>query len=221
MANPTPGSPPPLPTSPPAASGNPNQPAPGSASRLAANLAAKHGAAAAAVKLKPPTKGAPGRATSEQEAARYLASRGLAAVPAGQAPPPALVAPETPQYVVTPEFVGEVSEKVCKSVEGYRVSSREHRVMKLCGDKGLSKDFGESSKAPPGCIETISKSMMEIARKYPTILQWTPEFAVLAAIGTWIAKDQDVNNRLTKLEQMVKDQLAGKAAPAPVAAPKG
>jgi hypothetical protein len=196
------------------APGDPGQPAPGQVSRLATGLAQKHGSTAKAAKQPLPpsprvgTKG--GRLTAQQETERYLAQNNLRAVPADQAPVGAMVAPAPPEYVVTPEFVGEVSEKLLKGVQDWRVSNREHRVFRLVGDKKLSEEFGESSKAPPGCIDTVSKSMMEIARKYPGILQWTPEIAAVAALGTWFAKDADVEKRLAKLEAMVREKHAPK-----------
>ena len=193
------------------------QPPPGQASRLAAQLAAKQGAKVStpAAKVLPPRPGSKGgRLSVADESAAFLAKNGLVAVPAG-AGADAGLAPVVPQYVVTPEFVGEVSEKLLQGVEAWRVRQVALRVQTLCGDKALAKEFADSAAAPPGCIATVSKSMMEIARKYPGILQWAPELAGLAALGTWALKDVQIMRKLDELEARMIKQMERASAPPP------
>jgi hypothetical protein len=118
-------------------------------------------------------------------------------------------------HVVTPEFVQEVTENLLKGVEAFRVRQVALRVKTLCGDAGLAKEFAESAAAPPGCIETVSKGMGEVARKYPTMLQWAPELAILGALGTWFAKDRATDSKVSELEERIKKQAAELARPKP------
>lgn len=209
--------------SPGATSGNSPQPAPGQISRLAGQLASKQGAKPrpSEAKVLPPRPGSKGgRLSVAEESAAFLQKNGLVAVPLDAASS-AGVAPVQPVgYVVTPEFVAEVSEKLLQGVESWRVRQVALRVQTLCGDKSLAKEFADSASAPPGCIATVSKSMMEIARKYPAILQWAPELAGLAALGTWFAKDAQINRKLDELEgRMTKQAERASAAPRAVAPP--
>ncbi len=210
-------------STPGATSGNSPQPAPGQVSRLASSLAAKQGAKPrlSEAKVLPPRPGSKGgRLSVAEESAAFLQKNGLVAVPLDAASS-AGVAPVQPiGYVVTPEFVGEVSEKLLQGVESWRVRQVALRVQTLCGDKSLAKEFADSASAPPGCIATVSKSMMEIARKYPAILQWAPELAGLAALGTWFAKDAQINRKLDELEgRMIKQAERASAPPRNVTSP--
>jgi hypothetical protein len=181
----------------------------GQAGKLASALGQKHGGKSGP---KPPpliaspgTKG--GRKPIEQESAAFLQSRGLRAVPINQSVPEAGLAVEPVGYVVTPEFVGEVSKSLLKGVEDFRVRQRFLRVKTLCGDAALAKEFADTSAAPPGCLDTISKSMIELARKYPGMLQWAPELTIVSCLGMWITKDLAVEHRLDELEEKMKRQL--------------
>lgn len=205
------------------AGGDSPQPAPGQASKLAASLAAK----AKGKTVQPPpliqrpgTKG--GRLTVAEESAAHLARSGLVAVPAEQAGNLGSDPVQPPAYVVTPEFVGEVTDKLLKGIESWDVQRMTHRAHLLCGEKKLAEQFGESFAAPPGCIDTIAKSMMEISRKYPGLLQWAPEFAAAGAAGAWLLKRADGEKALLAMEARIRKQLEAASAtarPGPTGAP--
>ena len=190
------------------------QPAPGQASKLAASLAAK----AKGKTVQPPpliqrpgTKG--GRLTVAEESAAHLARSGLVAVPAEQAGAIGGDPVQPPAYVVTPEFVGEVTDKLLKGIESWDVQRMTHRAHLLCGEKKLAEQFGESFAAPPGRIDTIAKSMMEISRKSPGLPQWAPEFAAAGAAGAWVLKRADGEKAMLAMEARVREQLEGASAP--------
>jgi hypothetical protein len=128
----------------------------------------------------------------------------------GEPPPP-------PQHVVTPEFIGDITREWLKGVEAWRIRQVALKVKTLCGDQALAKEYGESVAAPPGCIDTTSKAMIEIAKKYPAMLQWAPEFAVAGSLAMWIKKDRDTITRLDDLEKRLVEQFKAKT-PAKVAA---
>lgn len=157
-----------------------------------------------------------------EESAAFLQKNGLVAVPIG-ASADAGIAPVQPQYVVTPEFVTEVVEKGLKGIESWDVNQTTFRVQRLCGDRALAKEYGESAAAPPGCIETIAKSMGEVARKYPGILQWAPELAIVSGLGAWFLKRNQASAKLDELEARQRKQLEQASAtrretPPPIAA---
>lgn len=106
-----------------------------------------------------------------------------------------------------------------QGVEAWRVRQVALRVQTLCGDRSLAKEFADSAAAPPGCISTVSKSMMEISRKYPGVLQWAPELAALAALSTWFIKDRQIMSKLDELEARMTKQRE-QASAAPTAPPK-
>lgn len=190
-----------------------SQPAPGLASKLAAKLAGKakgtEQPAADAIPSRAGTKG--GRLSVADESAEFLRKNGLVAVPADSAGSAGL-APAQPVYVVTPEFVGEVTEKVLKAIESWDVSSATHEARALVGNEALAKEYGQSCAAPAGCIQTISESMKEVARKYPNIVQWAPELAILGAGGAWIAKRTESRNALKKIRHEMNKQLEAMTA---------
>jgi hypothetical protein len=200
--------------------GDQPQPQPGQTSRLAAKLAAKASGAKdrpAPIISAPGTKG--GRRSIPEETAAYLASRGEVAVPA-QTAGAVGIAPVQPAYVVTPEFIKDVSAKLLDGIDNWRQTQIGLRVKTLCGDDKLAKEFSNSAGAPPGCIKTISESMGELAKKYPAMLQWAPELAILGAASTWIAKDQATSKKLKELEKRLVDSGAIQPKPAPTATPK-
>lgn len=171
---------------------------------------------------RPPGK--PGRMSVEEESAAYLRSRGMVAVPADSAAN-SLPAPVVPAYVVTPEFVGEFTKTLLAGVEDWRVRQRFLRAKTLCGDDKLAKEFADSSAAPPGCIAGCGRSMEEIARKYPGICQWAPEFSLLLLLGNWVQKDLSVEKKLNQLEARMREQIVNSTTPpnrpakAPASAP--
>lgn len=191
----------------------PSQPAGGQTRGLAAKVAASHGSPApnaGAVKPAPgksPMVNKGGRRPFSEDLAKYLAETGQTVVPvqAGGDFVPGQVVP--PPHVVSPEFVGEVTVTLLKGVESYRVRSVALRVKTLCGDVSLAKEYAESSAAPPGCIDTIGKGMVEIAKKYPAMLQWMPELTVASALGMWAKKDLDNMERLDAMEKRILDQM--------------
>jgi hypothetical protein len=126
-------------------------------------------------------------------------------------------APPVPQHVVTPEFIGDITREWLRGVEAWRIRQVALKVKTLCGDAALAKEYGESVAAPPGCIDTTSKAMVEVARKYPAVLQWAPEFAVAGSLAMWIKKDRDTIQRLDDLEKRLVEQFKAKT-PAKVAA---
>jgi len=203
-----------------AAPGNTSQPASGQVSGLAAKVASQHGSGPVGVpKLptKPVASGSKGgRLSAEAEVSRYCQQNGLRLVPVetggnpGEPPPP-------PQHVVTPEFIGDITREWLKGVEAWRIRQVALKVKTLCGDQALAKEYGESVAAPPGCIDTTSKAMIEIAKKYPAMLQWAPEFAVAGSLAMWIKKDRDTITRLDDLEKRLVEQFKAKT-PAKVAA---
>ena len=197
--------------------GNAPQPPPGSSSRLASNLAAKHGATGAAPS-KVAAQGAPssrgrGRIPIENEVSNYCEANGFRLVSINSTLDQGGFQADPVGHVVTPEFVQEVTENLLKGVEAFRVRQVALRVKTLCGDAGLAKEFAESAAAPPGCIETVSKGMGEVARKYPTMLQWAPELAILGALGTWFAKDRSTDSKVLELEERIKKQAVELARP--------
>lgn len=202
------------------------QPSSGSTVGLAARVGASHGVGGTIAKpaaSKPVAPGKGGRKSAEEEVSAYLASRGLQAVPV-QTPGVAPVDPNSvsPVHVVTPEFVGDVTRELLKGIEAFRIRQVALKVKTLCGDQALAKEYAESSAAPPGCIDTTSKAMIEIAKKYPAMLQWAPEVTILATLGTWITKDVNNMKRLDELEKRLVDQFKARTAsttPAKPAAP--
>lgn len=192
---------------------NPGQPASGQTRGLAARVGAANGSAKpsagpanpAATPVANRPKG--GRRTFEEDLAIYLAKTGQTVVPNQTAGgvAPAQVVP--PPHLVSPEFVGEVTVTLLKGVEAYRVRSVALRVKTLCGDMALAKEYAESSAAPPGCIDTIGKGMVEIAKKYPAMLQWMPELTVASALGMWAKKDLENMQRLDAFEKRILETM--------------
>jgi len=191
------------------APGNPVQPAPGQASKLAAKLAGKAGVKSAATPPplipRPGSKG--GRLSVAEESAAYLAKSGLVAVPVASAGNPGDANLQPVPHVVTPEFVGEMTANILKGIESFDVQRMTQRARVLCGDATLAKEFGQSFAAPAGCIDTIAKSMMEVARKYPGILQWTPELAIAGAGSAWFFKRNEGAKSMGDMEARINKQL--------------
>lgn len=210
--------PPPIPagaTTPGTTLGSPAAPPSGQTSKLAANLAAK----ATGKKSSPPplltrpgTTG--GRRTVAEESAAHLQRAGLVAVPIGSADGAGLGPVQPPPYVVSPEFVKDFSVTLFKGIEEWRVSQRYLRVKIMAGEEKLAKEFADASKAPPGCIESMGRSVEELAKKYPGMLQWAPELALVLCLGNWVQKDLSIEKKLDALEARLKEQLAN-AAPRP------
>lgn len=195
---------------------HPSQPPSGPPRGIAAKVAGQSRPPKAAPrKVAPVNKG--GRGTREQEVSAYLSKHGLRAVPIASDDDSPGDAPQ-PVYLVTPEFVGEVTKTFFQGVEAWRVRNVALRVKTLCGDANLAKEFAESSAAPPGTIPTVAKSMMEISRKHPALLQWAPEVTLAGCLGTWILKDLENMKRLDALEARIRKQLSAAASPQPNAA---
>jgi hypothetical protein len=201
---------------------NPSQSPGGSVGGLAAKVAGAHGVGPSAPAKPIPGKTTPGnkggRLSAEQEVAKYCAENNLRLVPNETGGNPADI-PATPPHLVTPEFIGEITREWLKGFESYRIRSVALKVKTLCGDATLAKEYAESVAAPPGCIDTTSKAMMEIAKKYPAMLQWAPEFAVVGSLAMWMKKDRETMARLDDLEKRLVEQFKAKtpAKPAEVA----
>lgn len=194
------------------------KPPPGQVSGVARALAAKHGAPATgpAPRLAglPPRPNGPGtkggRRPFQEELSEYLASTGQA-IGAAPAMADTGLAPQPAPYLVTPEFIGEVTKTLAQGIEAFRVRQVALKVRTLSGDGGLAKELGESASAPPGCIDTMEKAAGELARKYPAILQWGPEGAMLGCMAAWFAKDRATMKKLAELEDLVREQAKAKA----------
>jgi len=172
---------------------------------LAAQLGAKHGARGGAA----PSPAGPGpaggknkggRASAEDEARKFLASRNLVAVPAGAAEPQAPVA-AGPAYVVDPEFVKGCTATLLKGVEAFRVRAVYLKTEALSGDKNLAREFANEAGAPPGAIDVMTMCMVELTKKYDMLNAATPEALLVIAGLVWAAKDLTLHARLNKLAE--------------------
>ena len=112
-----------------------------------------------------------------------VAQNNLRAVP-GDTPPQTGLPPET-GYVVEPEFVREMAAMALKGIEAYRQRACNLRALAIGADKDLARELAEGNGTPPGAIEVISRSLAEISQKYGWLSQWTPEVAIVIAVGTW------------------------------------
>jgi len=148
-----------------------------------------------------------------EEAAAYLAANGLQALPV-QAADDTGFAPQPAPYLVTPEFIGEVTKTLAEGIEAFRVRQIALKVRTLSGDKDLARELGESAAAPPGCIATMEKAAQELARKYPAILAWGPEGAMIGCAVAWWAKDRSMMKKLAELEDIVKESAKANATAA-------
>lgn len=211
------------PTNPPASpAGAPSKPPGGATNGLAARVGAAHGASKPA---PPPQPAAPGlsarpkggRRPFAEDLAEYLRSTGQTLVPV-QATTGAPVGPVQPVgHVVSPEFIGDFVETVLTVWGEHRVQSTTRRVKMLCGDDKLAREYGETAGVSKALIESTSKGSVEVAKKYPSFLQWAPEVTVAAGLGLILKNDLETQKRLDVLEKRVIEARKPKpSAPATV-----
>lgn len=167
---------------------------------IAAQVASKHAGGPA---TRPdPRAGRSGRKSSAVEVDSFLRKNGLKAVPA--ADPSSAPVDSAPSYVVDPAFVRQMAEMALKAVEAYRQRATYLRAVTIGADKDLAKELAEGNGAPPGAIEVISVSLAEISQKYGWLSQWTPEVAIIIAMGTWLGKDLATMRRLEAIRRQSK-----------------
>ena len=186
---------------------SPQQPATGQVRGVAARVAGQTSAPGKPATVANGKVNKGGRRPFSEDLAKYLAETGQTLVPAQTAGAPGGVAPVQPAYVVTPEFVGDAVATLLKGVDAARKRSVFLRVKTIAGDDKLARELSDTAGAPPGCIDTIQRASVELAKKYPGILQWAPEVTIVGAVGMWVTKDLELNTRLDALEKRIAKQL--------------
>lgn len=188
--------------------------------RLAAALAAKH---ADGPSSRPPfpTVARPrsnaGRKSAEAETAAYLARNHLRAVPddgmGDTEPPPSVAeesssttAPPPPPPPISPEFVRTAAETLLTGIEAWRQKQVAQATLKICNDTALAKELSAEAAAPPGCIDVMTLSIVEIVGKYQLLATWTPEAMLCISAIVWIGKDLALHKRLTELAKIKSAQ---------------
>lgn len=197
---------------------SPQQPATGQVRGVAARVAGQTSAPGKPATVANGKVNKGGRRPFSEDLAKYLAETGQRLVPNQTAGDPGIVAPPQPAYVVTPEFVGDAVGTLLKGVDAGRKRAVFLRVKTIAGDDKLAKELSDTAGAPPGCIDTIQRGSVELAKKYPGMLQWAPEVTIAGAVGMWVTKDLELSNRLDALEKRIAKQLndeVGKPEPAP------
>jgi hypothetical protein len=180
---------------------------------LATELAATHGAASGPAGPGPgpvgpgPNKG--GRRAFAVELEDYCRKHGLRVVanqggpegagPGGLAPDPGAgpgTGPGGDAYTVRPEFVRDLAKTGLEAVQAWRQRAFYLKALAVGCDKAAAMELADVSGAPPGCIETVAASMEELARKYAWATAYSPEIAIVVALGTWGVKDLQAMRRL-------------------------
>jgi hypothetical protein len=194
---------------------------------LATELAQAHGAGAGPAGPGPgpvgpgPNKG--GRRAFAVELEDYCRKHGLNVVahqggqegqnPGGLAPDPGAgpgTGPGGESYTVRPEFVRDLAKTGLEAVQAWRQRAFYLKALAVGCDKAAAMELADVSGAPPGCIETVAASMEELARKYAWATAYSPEIAIVVALGTWAVKDLST---LRRLEAIAKQASAGQEEP--------